>query len=329
MEQQQTLEGSEQTASSALLPKTPPPPELSVAADEISSYRLKQPASLPKTPSPPHLSPAKEHAFTFKNSVPQMTLPLNSSLMQQNVSSESCLPFGKPSQPASLLRTSPVANLTSRLDSTLLPQKFSPPATVPRTMLPPKVCATESCLNLSKADLQVSSLENLPSPQLCSEEQTAVKKGAYSGQFPLTPTPKIAEGEDSGSHNVAHPASLPKTPPPPPELPPEAATALPPQKPELKLTHVLNPKGIALSWYVVNVDPNCAPVHSYHLYAYHEESNIKTSQWKKLGEIKALPLPMACTLSQFVSGSRYHFAVRAKDIYGRYGPFCDIKSTSL
>ncbi|TRZ19426.1 hypothetical protein HGM15179_007666 [Zosterops borbonicus] len=126
-----------------------------------------------------------------------------------------------------------------------------------------------------------------------------------------------------------HPAPLPEA-PQPPRLPPEAASTSPPQKPQLKLARVQSQNGIVLSWSVMEVDRSCATVDSYHLYAYHEDpSATMPSQWKKIGEVKALPLPMACTLTQFVSGSKYYFAVRAKDIYGRFGPFCDPQSTDV
>ncbi|XP_072723701.1 activating transcription factor 7-interacting protein 1 isoform X6 [Ciconia boyciana] len=126
-----------------------------------------------------------------------------------------------------------------------------------------------------------------------------------------------------------HPAPLPEA-PQPPRLPPEAANTSLPQKPQLKLARVQSQNGIVLSWSVMEVDRSCATVDSYHLYAYHEDpSATMPSQWKKIGEVKALPLPMACTLTQFVSGSKYYFAVRAKDIYGRFGPFCDPQSTDV
>ncbi|XP_037702243.1 activating transcription factor 7-interacting protein 1 isoform X2 [Choloepus didactylus] len=126
-----------------------------------------------------------------------------------------------------------------------------------------------------------------------------------------------------------HPGPLPEA-PQPPRLPPEAASTSLPQKPHLKLARVQSQNGIVLSWSVLEVDRSCATVDSYHLYAYHEEPSATVpSQWKKIGEVKALPLPMACTLTQFVSGSKYYFAVRAKDIYGRFGPFCDPQSTDV
>ncbi|KAM6137391.1 activating transcription factor 7-interacting protein 1 isoform 4-T4 [Pterocles gutturalis] len=126
-----------------------------------------------------------------------------------------------------------------------------------------------------------------------------------------------------------HPAPLPEA-PQPPRLPPEAANTSLPQKPQLKLARVQSQNGIVLSWGVMEVDRSCATVDSYHLYAYHEDPSATVpSQWKKIGEVKALPLPMACTLTQFVSGSKYYFAVRAKDVYGRFGPFCDPQSTDV
>ncbi|XP_071984653.1 activating transcription factor 7-interacting protein 1-like isoform X1 [Engystomops pustulosus] len=126
-----------------------------------------------------------------------------------------------------------------------------------------------------------------------------------------------------------HPAPLPEA-PQPQRLPPEASSTSPPQKPHLKLARVQSQNGIVLSWSVLEVDRTCAVVDSYHLYAYHEDPTAtSSSQWKKIGEVKALPLPMACTLTQFVSGSKYYFAVQAKDIYGRFGPFCDPQSTDV
>lgn len=91
------------------------------------------------------------------------------------------------------------------------------------------------------------------------------------------------------------------------------------------MKRVLRPRGIALTWNIAKINPKCAPVESYHLFLCHENPGIKLI-WKKVGEIKALPLPMACTLSQFLASNRYYFALQSKDIFGRYGPFCDIKA---
>lgn len=102
----------------------------------------------------------------------------------------------------------------------------------------------------------------------------------------------------------------------------------PPQKPELRLAQVQNPKGIALSWNITHADPSCAPAQVYCLYVHQENTNNSKKLWKKIGEIKALPLPMACTLTQF-DDATYSFVLRAKDACGRFGPLCDIQSTTL
>lgn len=118
--------------------------------------------------------------------------------------------------------------------------------------------------------------------------------------------------------------------PAPARLPPEAERTSPPQQPQLKL--VPSQTGIVLSWCVAETDRTCAAVDSYHLYAFHQDNsnnNAAQQHWKKIGEVKALPLPMACTLTQFQSGSTYHFAVRAKDIYGRFGAFCEPQCTNV
>ncbi|XP_027011867.1 activating transcription factor 7-interacting protein 1 isoform X3 [Tachysurus fulvidraco] len=132
---------------------------------------------------------------------------------------------------------------------------------------------------------------------------------------------------------------LPIAPAAPARLPPDAVHTSPPQQPQLKLARVQSQNGIVLSWCVSETERNCAPVDSYHLYAYHQDQQSASagsstqsaahSLWKKIGEVKALPLPMACTLTQFVSGSTYYFAVRAKDVYGRFGPFCEPQCTDV
>ena len=46
---------------------------------------------------------------------------------------------------------------------------------------------------------------------------------------------------------------------------------------------------------------NHADIASYQLYAYQEGSmQPSPALWKKVGDVKALPLPMACTLTQVI-----------------------------
>ncbi|KAK2909154.1 hypothetical protein Q8A67_004991 [Cirrhinus molitorella] len=168
-------------------------------------------------------------------------------------------------------------------------------------------------------------------PPLVSSTTNA---GARSAQRSSVDSPSLSRPSSSSSTTLP---PLPLAPSPPARLPPEAAHTSPPQQPQLKLARVQSQNGIVLSWCVAETDRNCAAVDTYHLYAYHQDHQgaasgtgaTAQSLWKKIGEVKALPLPMACTLTQFVSGSTYYFAVRAKDVYGRFGPFCEPQCTDV
>ncbi|XP_023584230.1 activating transcription factor 7-interacting protein 2 isoform X1 [Trichechus manatus latirostris] len=167
---------------------------------------------------------------------------------------------------------------------------------------------TKEGLSNCNTESPVSSLESPSKAVLNSKETTPVAH--IAAQVP---------------ESFEHLPPLPEPPPLLPELVDKIRDTLPPQKPELKVKRVLKPRGIALTWNITKINPKCAPVESYHLFLCHESPNNKLI-WKKIGEIKALPLPMACTLSQFLSSNKYYFTVQSKDIFGRYGPFCDIKS---
>uniref|UniRef100_G3W9S4 Fibronectin type-III domain-containing protein n=1 Tax=Sarcophilus harrisii TaxID=9305 RepID=G3W9S4_SARHA len=159
---------------------------------------------------------------------------------------------------------------------------------------------TEEATSVEVLELPVATKENLKEKNLVAQDSTQVME------------------------SFEHLPSLPELPQNP--VLTGSSDTLPPQKFELRLKQVLKPKGIALTWNTSHINPRCAPVESYHLYVCHDNTlNKNKITWKKIGEIKALPLPMACTLSQFLSSGSYYFTLQAKDIYGRYGPFCDIK----
>ncbi|XP_053412312.1 activating transcription factor 7-interacting protein 2 isoform X5 [Nycticebus coucang] len=157
--------------------------------------------------------------------------------------------------------------------------------------------------------------------------QRRIKTVRLSQRNCLEPNMRSSNTTCEVLESFEHLPPLPEPPPLLPELSDKIRDTLPPQKPELKVKRVLRPQGIALTWNISKINPKCAPVESYHLFLCHENFNTKLI-WKKIGEIKALPLPMACTLSQFLASNKYYFTVQSKDIFGRYGPFCDIKSIS-
>ena len=123
-----------------------------------------------------------------------------------------------------------------------------------------------------------------------------------------------------------HPAALPLMPQRQPSGP---DWKLMPAKPSIKIDR--NGAGIVLSWNLAFTTQTHATIVTYQLYAY-QESGAQvpdTSLWKKVGDVKALPLPMACTLTQFQGGNKYHIAVRAKDCHNRLGPFSDPQNITL
>nr|XP_055060689.1 activating transcription factor 7-interacting protein 1 [Misgurnus anguillicaudatus] len=186
-------------------------------------------------------------------------------------------------------------------------------------------------------DVQVTGVQKAtvsPMTQRAPLVNSTPNAGVRTAQRSSVDSPSLSRPSSSSTTSLP---PLPLAPSPPARLPPEAAQTSAPQQPQLKLARVQSQNGIVLSWCVAETDRNCAAVDTYHLYAYHQDhqgaaaGNIASAQslWKKIGEVKALPLPMACTLTQFVSGSTYYFAVRAKDVYGRFGPFCEPQCTDV
>lgn len=98
-----------------------------------------------------------------------------------------------------------------------------------------------------------------------------------------------------------------------------------PHLPRLKASISASGNGIILTWDFETPDnPEKYKVECYTLFANQAKDGrlkppIDTSEWKKIGVVNALPLPMACTLTQFASGNIYHFSVVAVDIRGREG----------
>ena len=98
---------------------------------------------------------------------------------------------------------------------------------------------------------------------------------------------------------------------------PATETKDPPPKPNVSIA--VAPSGIVLSWYMA-LEERHAPIMNYQLFALQDGGTTENPhQWKKIGVVKALPLPMACTLTQFSPGNKYHFLVRATDVNGRQG----------
>lgn len=123
-----------------------------------------------------------------------------------------------------------------------------------------------------------------------------------------------------------HPAPLPI----PPIVRINSEKPLKPIPPKPHLTIRKTDTGIILQWKMPYELDNYEVIASYQLYAYQETSAMpSTDMWRKVGDVKALALPMACTLTQFADKNKYYFAVRPVDIHKRIGMFSDPEEISL
>ncbi|XP_071105052.1 activating transcription factor 7-interacting protein 1-like isoform X2 [Haliotis cracherodii] len=207
---------------------------------------------------------------------------------------------------------------------TVLPVAKSAGAPVGQTMPQLRPGTSLSQISVSTPVRPATSLQTVtarPPPPL----QTAPSSTPVSTPITLAPAPAPTPAPaPSPVPTQKHPAPLPAK--PTNQVSRGIKGVLPP-KPGLKISRVS--QGIVLSWNMTLQD-NHAEIASYQLFAYQESSAPpSTTLWKKVGDVKALPLPMACTLTQFQEGNKYHFAVRAVDNHTRLGDFSDPSTIHL
>lgn len=133
---------------------------------------------------------------------------------------------------------------------------------------------------------------------------------------PLKPKPTVQNSSLLKANK--HPAPLPC--PPAVQGPNDKSLKAIPPRPVLSIRKTTT--GIILQWRMPYDLRPYEPIASYQLFAYQETCAVpNTEMWKKVGDVKAMALPMACTLTQFVDKNKYYFAVRPVDIHKRIGKF--------
>lgn len=217
--------------------------------------------------------------------------------------------------------------------STSQPVRLTYAAPIPNTSMRPAVAGTTVVASTSQTIAAMPQLR--PGQAVGSPANPRQPLPVTSAQ--QRPPPPLQYGAQ-GANRVANTSLTTVAPPPlapqhPAPLPSITSAVAPgqkplPPKPSLKISRVS--QGIVLSWNMTLNETPHADIASYQLFAYQEgTSTPSTTLWKKVGDVKALPLPMACTLTQFQEGNKYHFAVRPVDVLGRNGHFSDPSSIHL
>lgn len=200
--------------------------------------------------------------------------------------------------------------------------------------LPPLVVINNQQRMVSRPALQQRSVVGAVVNGTGTNRPVLIQRAANAtGGFPRAITtqtvfrPRMANGQiDATRRLVARPPMRPQPATHPAPLPQPGAQVtnpnwkLAPPRPSIRINNIET--GIVISWTMDDLSDNHSTIVSYQIYAYQETTAPPSmDMWRHVGDVKAMLLPMAVTLTQFQEGQRYHFAVRAVDEHQRVGQF--------
>lgn len=91
---------------------------------------------------------------------------------------------------------------------------------------------------------------------------------------------------------------------------------------KLEVAYLPNPKGTALT----GIELPCASFPTVTTWICSMKTLVTVLHHIGAGKIKALPLSVACCLSQVITPQEHYFVIQCKDVCGRYRPLCHIQA---
>ncbi|VDL92887.1 unnamed protein product [Schistocephalus solidus] len=185
----------------------------------------------------------------------------------------------------------------------------------------------------------VQPLVSIPPPPSAASVPSSWSRGPMDTSALTAPTYAIADNRSvsqpsayTNHHFLARDPPTPTTALPVAPLPPWSPPLIPTDhagrptvlrvQPPLRLVISSAEEGVCLRWELGPFAYAYEPATSYEVYSYAssdvQSSAVLTSRvWQKVGEVQALALPMACTLTSVIANNIYYFIVRSLDRFHR------------